>query len=352
MTQYLSNQAKLQAQHETNQSKHSKNNARSPNFSWYIPVLGLLICQLRRSSALADHLISHGIACISSNIFENQDASTTSSFPPLTSTTYSRQAVEILTSLIRTVNLSRCDPTTGPKRAYLLIANAMLRILIRIGATDRCVNVITQTENAVASHMNMFPLSHRVPYLYYRGMISLFREQYVDAEASLSKAYQLCPRNHANLYKILLLLIPLQMLSGKKLSPKVILEKGFTEYADLAYAISTGNMHLYRDCLDRNELFFIAKGVYIIVEKLRNVLFQNLCRKVFFSRIDGIEAVPKLRHSHLLAALRLNAGSDHVDMSIDELECILAGLIYEKKIKGYIVHGLVTIVDKNEPFPK
>jgi hypothetical protein len=38
-------------------------------------------------------------------------------------------------------------------------------------------------------------------------------------------------------------------------------------------------------------------------------------------------------------------------MDLDELECILANLIYEKKIKGHIAHNSHLIVSKENPFP-
>jgi hypothetical protein len=47
----------------------------------------------------------------------------------------------------------------------------------------------------------------------------------------------------------------------------------------------------------------------------------------------------------------MNWCQEDVDMS--EIECILANLIYQGKIKGYISHkGGLLIVSKQDPFPK
>ncbi len=41
-----------------------------------------------------------------------------------------------------------------------------------------------------------------------------------------------------------------------------------------------------------------------------------------------------------------------VDMEMDEIECILANLIFQSKIKGYLSHEKRTlIVSKADPFP-
>ena len=50
----------------------------------------------------------------------------------------------------------------------------------------------------------------------------------------------------------------------------------------------------------------------------------------------------------LLAALRVNG----TDMSMEELECILANLIFQQNIKGYIAHKRCVVLSKADPFPK
>jgi hypothetical protein len=38
-------------------------------------------------------------------------------------------------------------------------------------------------------------------------------------------------------------------------------------------------------------------------------------------------------------------------MDLDELECILANLIFQGSIKGYIAHKKCVIFSKTDPFP-
>ena len=49
----------------------------------------------------------------------------------------------------------------------------------------------------------------------------------------------------------------------------------------------------------------------------------------------------------LLAALRVNG----TEMSMDELECILANLIFQQNIKGYIAHKRCLVLSQKDPFP-
>ena len=41
-----------------------------------------------------------------------------------------------------------------------------------------------------------------------------------------------------------------------------------------------------------------------------------------------------------------------VDMDMDEVECVMANLIFRKYVKGYISHkSLVVVISKVDPFP-
>ena len=41
-----------------------------------------------------------------------------------------------------------------------------------------------------------------------------------------------------------------------------------------------------------------------------------------------------------------------VDMDMDEVECVMANLIFRKYVKGYIAHkSLVVVISKVDPFP-
>lgn len=41
------------------------------------------------------------------------------------------------------------------------------------------------------------------------------------------------------------------------------------------------------------------------------------------------------------------------EIELDEIECIIANLVFQRKVKGYIMHSKrVLILSKADPFPK
>jgi len=88
-----------------------------------------------------------------------------------------------------------------------------------------------------------------------------------------------------------------------------------------------------------------------------HVTYDSLCilSSSLFSHIyhstnpsDSTSAPNQLPLDTLLAALRVNG----TDMSVDELECILANLIFQGNMKGYIAHKRCVVLSKTDPFPK
>lgn len=97
-----------------------------------------------------------------------------------------------------------------------------------------------------------------------------------------------------------------------------------------------------------NEYAFIKGGVYLIIEKLKMIVYKNLLRKVYlkYNKVETPQRENILQHNVVLAALRLQ----NENMDIDELECIIANLIYNKKVKGYIARGKCLVLSKSDPF--
>jgi hypothetical protein len=46
-------------------------------------------------------------------------------------------------------------------------------------------------------------------------------------------------------------------------------------------AMKTGNLKKFNDNLEANQEFFIKKGVYLLLEKLKTFVYRNLFRKVY-----------------------------------------------------------------------
>nr|CAH8838628.1 unnamed protein product [Trichobilharzia regenti] len=106
----------------------------------------------------------------------------------------------------------------------------------------------------------------------------------------------------------------------------------------------TGNLRKMNSALEEHESFFLTCGVYLILEKLKLIVYRSL-----FKRICHILKTHLLPIEVFTASLHL-MGVEDIDP--DETECILANLIHEGKIKGYLAHQQQKlVVSKLQAFP-
>lgn len=109
-------------------------------------------------------------------------------------------------------------------------------------------------------------------------------------------------------------------------------------YEPIARAVRTGNVRLLNDALEEHQAHFIRSGTYLLLEKLKLGVYRTLFMRVHLlwkKRHPGDMDKPfKLQLQLFQAALEASG----VQMDLDEVECIVANLIYRKYIKGYISH--------------
>jgi hypothetical protein len=101
--------------------------------------------------------------------------------------------------------------------------------------------------------------------------------------------------------------------------------------------------------LSANQTFCISKGIFLIVEKLRQVCFMSIICKVHkFLNMDA--PVHQIPIGTLLAA----CAAYNVTVEADELECVLVNLISADPplIRGYIAHARCLVLAKQNPFPE
>lgn len=158
--------------------------------------------------------------------------------------------------------------------------------------------------------------------------------------------------------------------------------------------ISDGNLLLLNEALSKHETFFIRCGIFLILEKLKIITYRNLFKKVWASsdlrRATWAEGPAKLFLSSVFRYLLLKTHQLPLDtflvalkmmkvddVDVDEVQCILANLIYmvsahertrrhgrtregmltrflcsQGHIKGYISHQhQKLVVSKQNPFP-
>nr|KAG5697686.1 hypothetical protein BaRGS_000571 [Batillaria attramentaria] len=108
---------------------------------------------------------------------------------------------------------------------------------------------------------------------------------------------------------------------------------------------SSGNLLQLNEALQKHEAFFIRCGIFLILEKLKVITYRNLFKKVYLV-LDKKHHVPIRTFTTALKMMQVEGIDD------DETQCIIANLIWENKIKGYISepHKLL-VVSKANPFP-
>ena len=100
--------------------------------------------------------------------------------------------------------------------------------------------------------------------------------------------------------------------------------------------------------LQVHQAFFVRFGIYLVLEKLRFIAYRNLFKKVHGIKLAMATADPaagptkaerktanRIKIAQLQTALSLLKETDVDD---DEIECIVANLIHQKYIAGFISH--------------
>ena len=228
--------------------------------------------------------------------------------------------------------------------------NCLFKIYFKLNTLHLCKNLINAVNLPTFLPFNSFPIGQRVTYSFYVGRLSVFDDDYKSAETHLTYAFEHCRRGSIrNKRLVLQYLVPVKLILG--VLPKVfLLEKyGLREYRAVVEAVQSGNVRQLNDALEKSQGEFIRQGTYLILEKLRAVVHRTLFKKV---HLIQTEKQPQKANQVPLSLLRTALAWCGSDMDIDEVECVVANLIYRRFIKGYISHkSRVVVLSKTDAFP-
>ena len=147
-----------------------------------------------------------------------------------------------------------------------------------------------------------------------------------------------------NKRQIMIFLVPVKMLLGQMPSEKILQKYDLLQFAGVVKSVKQGNLLKLNQELEANEKFFISNGIFLILEKLKIITYRNLFKKVAL-----LVKTHQIPIDAFLIALKMMQVED---IDGDETQCIVANLIYEGKIKGYISHQhQKLVVSKQTPFP-
>lgn len=254
------------------------------------------------------------------------------------------KAAECLMGCFRVCAADNRASEEDTKRIGMLnLVNQLFKVYFRINKLHLCKPLIRAIDSL--PFKESFSLSQQITYRYFVGRKAMFDSDYKAADQYLTYAFENCHRsNKKNKRLILIYLVPVKMLLGYIPSKRVLEKYDVVQFWDLVQAVVQGNLRVFDELMIEHEEFFIKCGIYLIVDKLKIIAYRNLFRKVYL--ILGTHQIPVEALQTALVSL------GQADVDLDETQCIVANLIYEGKIKGYISHQhRKVVVSKQNPFP-
>ncbi|KAF9559604.1 COP9 signalosome (CSN) subunit [Mortierella alpina] len=186
------------------------------------------------------------------------------------------------------------------------IIGLLFRTYFKLKSHNLCKNILRAVNAAVLPELEEFPMAHQVTIRYYTGVLSFFNEDFKK------------------------LLEEFPELSGL--------------YRSLAVSIKTGNLQLFDETLNQGGSRLIGLGTYLTVERARVVAVRMLFKRVYLLT----DRSNKQEVSTFQRALAFVG----VVVDDDEVECMLANMIYKGYIRGYLSHEKkVLVLSAKDPFP-
>mmetsp|Transcript_36003 Transcript_36003/g.88595 ORF Transcript_36003/g.88595 Transcript_36003/m.88595 type:complete len:404 (+) Transcript_36003:126-1337(+) len=232
----------------------------------------------------------------------------------------------------------------------LHVANQCNKIFFRLNTLKHVKSLVLPQVVTI----DEYPLGDRVTWRFFQGRVAMLDGRQEQAEQDLSFAFNNIPVQHVHNRRIVLMyLIPVRMLLYQSkpsatrraaLPTEALLTRyKLKEFVQLVEAFKTGNVKLFDEALDENMDFFVSKSIYLLLHKLKLCVYRNL-----FKRAYNVEKKPQTKLETFVCAVRA-CGCE--DVSAEQVECMLANLIHQGLVKGYIAHKQQTVVlKKDDPF--
>ena len=209
-----------------------------------------------------------------------------------------------------------------------------------------------------------FPLSDVVTHLYYKGRFNYSKNNnLIKAREELSFSYKLCHKLSINRYRILLLLIPIEIMLGKLPNLDKLPPCFRDRFEPIIEALKTGNILLFKKAMEFYQDDFINCRIYLLMMKLDILVFRSLINKIHLVRkrmgnelkLQGnkphiinlklIKLAIEIKNKQYMKSkwyFKFDGKKDEEDedddIDMDEIECMMATLIFKKLVKGYVAH--------------
>lgn len=234
------------------------------------------------------------------------------------------------------------------KLGALHLVNSLFRIYFKLKNLEPGKTLVKNVDNFLPQLYTspLFPTYKVATYNFYLGRLSIFDGNYKKAQDALTFAFEKFPKSAwKNKRLILLYLIPIQAMFSKFPKPYLLQKYKLTQFAELLNSVKQGNLRAFVGSLSLYQDFFIQHGIYLMLEKLKTQVYRNLIKKIWLIR----GSVPQIPLRLVITAVTWQG----VTLDMDEVECTVAGLIFEGSVKGYVSHQAACLVLRaKDPFPK
>lgn len=259
----------------------------------------------------------------------------------------------------------RNEDQTNSRRQYTyFFVGQELKIYYKLQNRDLAKNMDKVLVNLSRSLPDLMSIekSHAVTYLYYSGIIFCGEADFVTAYKKFKLAFQLCQKkDRVHVEAILMYLVPLKFVITRKypnLRYLSVYKSVYAIYKDIIQSLLTGDLKRFDREFDSLELFFLKKNLYLTIENIRQFVLLKLIKKVYHFNDNSphlaIKSITRgVEFSKYHTNNRAIAGRNLTNFSTDEAECLVANLIFQGPIKGYLSHSNgVLVLSKKEPFPQ
>ncbi|KAH8813258.1 hypothetical protein F5884DRAFT_856536 [Xylogone sp. PMI_703] len=270
-------------------------------------------------------------------------------------------AARVLNRIFQICLSDRAPLEESRKWGIYNIVNLLFKTYFKLNSISLSKNILNaiQAYRGDMPDLDAFPKSHQVTFRYYVGVIYFLEENYAEAEKHLTEAWKLCYKNSKrNKELILTYLIPCHLLTTHTLPSKLLLEpypRLQRLFLPLSQCIKKGDLRGFDSALIAGEDEFVKRRIYLTLERGRDVALRNLLRKVFIAggfeeaKEPGAAPVRRTRVPVAEFAAAISLGSKET-VENDEVECLLANMIYKVSIKFLASSSAIFPVNTVAPY--
>ncbi|CAN3372632.1 hypothetical protein DIURU_004874 [Diutina rugosa] len=262
------------------------------------------------------------------------------------------------------LNDKPAEPHHSKRSHVYFYLGMLLKIYFKLGKLElaRSVEKAVIGSNFALPKPKGLQIPYAIEYWYYSALLSIDDGDYAHARDLLSRALKQLGRLDnvtatKNYARLMLLLIALSYEAHFRLKPEAwdFVPELVPIYRDGFFAaINDGDIARYEQLMEKYQLLLLRNHLYVLFVRLRSRLHLNLVRKTTKLVQPTLDEAKR----HIISfdayqkAFAVSSGKPDSETAIDDLECVLASLIGDGKVKGYLSHvNRCIVLSKTDPFP-